>query len=209
MGESPVRPSSLSPATRCQASIYESSSLPPVMFSSCLPPVPAKLVQRIQDGLLIEMGELSSDRLDSPDHFTNEQSTNNHSKVPKVTSIMEWVQCLYRSSQPDCTPDLIGYQNLIMWTSMLGQEGHWILYDRCFRCLPAPALVNNRYHSVAHGLSWVIPKECSHIPKGSLQTPSKNHNHQSSHMFRLEWHSWCSMSSPWLQIWSHLLPLHS
>jgi len=58
---------------------------------------------------------------------------------------MEWVQCfnifvaVFHSSQPDRTPDLIGYQNLIMQTSKLGQEGRWILYDRRFR-LKASAL---------------------------------------------------------------------
>ena len=179
MGESSVRPSSLPPATRCQPSIYESSGLPPVMFSSCLPPVPAKLVQRIQDGLFIEMGELSSDRLDSPDYFTNERSTNNHSKVPEVTSIMEWVQCfsifiaVVHSSQPGRTPALIGYQNLIMRTSMLGQEGRWILYDRCFR-LNASALRLQHWSTI--DITWPFlsyPQGVFPYPNGKLTDPPK------------------------------------
>jgi len=145
MGKSPVCKTSLPSATRRQHSLYENSDLPSVRLSSYLPPVPAKLVQWIQDGLFIEMGEVSSDRLDSPDHFASERSTSCHSKVPEVSNIIEWVQCfsifiaVVHHSQPDCTPELLGYQNLIMQTSILGQEGCWILYDRSF-CLNASAL---------------------------------------------------------------------
>ena len=101
-------------------------------------------MQRIQNGLFIEMGELSPDYLDSADYPASNRSTSNH-KVPEVTSIIEWVQCfsvfsaVVHRSQPECTPDLLGYQNLIIQTSMLCQEGRWVLYDRRF-CLKASAL---------------------------------------------------------------------
>jgi len=138
---------------RYQPSLYESSGLPPVLLSSCLPLVPTKFVQRIQVGLFIEMGKLSSDRLDSPDLFASERSTSSHSKVPEVSSIIEWVQCfsvfiaVVHRSQPDCTPDLLGYQNLIMQISMLGEAGRWILCDRHFH-LKASALRLQRWSAI-------------------------------------------------------------
>jgi len=114
MGESPVCPTSLPPATRCQPSLYKSSSVPPVMLSSCLPPVPARLVQRIQDGLFIETGELSLDHLDSPDHFASERSTRSHSKVSSIIECFSvFIVVVHRWLHTR-------YQNLIMQTSMLG-----------------------------------------------------------------------------------------
>jgi len=168
------RPTSLPPATRCQPSLYKSSSVAPVMLSGCLPPVPARLVQRIQDGLFIEMGELSSDHLDSPDHFASERSTRSRRKVPEVSSIIEcfsvFIAVVHRS-QPDCTPDLLGYQNLIMQTSMLGQEGHWILYDKRFY-LKASAL-RLQHWSTIDIIVWhlafpELSNKCSYIPTCSL-----------------------------------------
>jgi len=117
---------------------------PPVMLSSCLPPVPAKLVRRIQDGLFVEMGELSPDRLDFPDLPATEQSASTP-KVQEVTDIIEWVQCfsvstaIIHRSQPDRLPDLLRYQNLMVQTSLLCQEGRWVIYDQRFR-LKASAL---------------------------------------------------------------------
>jgi len=144
MGEPLTSPAPSPPTTRSQASRSESSMSPPVMFSSCLPPVPAKLVRRIQDGLFVEMGELSPDRLDFQDLLATEQSASS-SKVHEVTDIIDWVQCfsvftaIIHRSQPDRTPDLLGYQNLIVQTSLRCQEGRWVIYDRRFR-LKASAL---------------------------------------------------------------------
>jgi len=134
MGQQPTSPAPLPPTTSSQASWSESSMPPPVMLSSCLPPVPAKLVWRIQDGLFVEMGELSPDRFDFLDLPATEQSASTP-KVQEVTDITEWVQCssvftaIIHRSQPDLTPDLLGYQNLMVQTSLLCQEGCWVIYD--------------------------------------------------------------------------------
>ena len=88
MGEPLTSPAPSPPTTRSQASRSESSMSPPVMLSSCLPPVPEKLVRRIQDGLFVEMGELSPDRLDFPDLLATEQSASS-SKVHEVTDIID------------------------------------------------------------------------------------------------------------------------
>ena len=133
-GEQPISLPPLPPTTSSQASRSESSMSPPVMLSSCLPPDPAKLVRRIQDSLFVEMGELSPDRLDFPDLHTTEESAS-IPKAQEVTDIIEWVQCfsvftaIIHCSQPDHTPDLLGYQYLIVQTSLLCQEGRWVIYN--------------------------------------------------------------------------------
>ena len=68
------------------------------------------------------MGELSLDRLDSPDHLMTDMTASSQ-KIQEVTDIIEWVQCfsiftaIIHRSQPERTPDLLGYQNLIIQTS--------------------------------------------------------------------------------------------
>jgi len=64
---------------------------PPVLISDCLPPIPAKLVKRVQEGLFIEMAELSPNYLDSVELDAGNQ-TKSHKHIPEVTDIMEWVQ---------------------------------------------------------------------------------------------------------------------
>jgi len=60
-------------------------------------------------------------------------------KLQEVTNIVEWVQCfsvfttVIHRSQPERTPDPLGYQNLIVQTSLLCQEACWVLYDQRFQ----------------------------------------------------------------------------
>ena len=60
-------------------------------FAAGLPPVPARLVKRIQDGDFIDMAELTIDRLSMSGQ--GDCSKPNHSKSQPVTSIVEWAQC--------------------------------------------------------------------------------------------------------------------
>jgi len=53
-------------------------SLPPMLISDSLPPVPASLVKKIQEGRFIEMAEL----LISPDYIADENSKA-HKQKPK------------------------------------------------------------------------------------------------------------------------------
>lgn len=92
IGESLIRSVPLVTDVSTQPNRQESGALPPVMLSSCLPPVPVKLVRRIEDGLFIEMGELSPNQLDSSDHLTSDLPASSR-KIREVTSIIEWVQC--------------------------------------------------------------------------------------------------------------------
>ena len=95
-------------------------------------------MRRVQEGLFIEMAELSPNYLDSAEFNTGNQ-TKSHKHIPEVTDIMEWVQCfgiyvaIISSSKPKRVADLIGYQSIIIGASQIGREGKWVTYDRRFR----------------------------------------------------------------------------
>ena len=63
---------------------------PPVLISNSLPPVPAELVQRVEEGLFIEMAELSPNVLNSAELNTGKQPPK---QLHVVSDIVEWVQC--------------------------------------------------------------------------------------------------------------------
>ena len=66
---------------------------PPMLISNSLPPVPAKLVNKIQEGQFIEMAELLTDTLSSPEYIAEVNSQSHKQKPKEVTDILDWVQC--------------------------------------------------------------------------------------------------------------------
>jgi len=132
------------PVTKPSNSAATGKPPPPVLISDGLPPVPAKLVKRIHDGSYVEMAELLTATLISR-HYEADDHTASHRKTSKeVTDIMDWIQCfgmyvaIVSLKSPHRIPDLIGYQNLIVQSSIDSHEGRWIIYDRRF-CLKASA----------------------------------------------------------------------
>ena len=110
-------------------------------FGAGLPPVPQKLVERIQEGKFIDMAELTIDRLSmSPFNDTSKPS---HSKRWLVTSIIEWTQCFTNyiailiQAHPERTSDLLGYQHLILQAHLEYLGDGWLVYDRRFRQIAA------------------------------------------------------------------------
>lgn len=111
---------------------------PPVLISNSLPPVPAELVQRVEEGLFIEMAELSPNALDSAG-LNMEKRLRSPKHLYVISDIVEWVQCfgiyvaIVSRSKPARVADLIGYQSLIIGASQNCREGKWTIYDRRFR----------------------------------------------------------------------------
>jgi len=111
---------------------------PPVLISNSLPPVPAELFQRVEEGLFIEIAELSPNALDSADH-NMEKRLRSPKHLYVISDIVEWVQCfgiyvaIVSHSKPGCVTDLIGYQSLIIGASQNCREGKWTIYDCRFR----------------------------------------------------------------------------
>lgn len=109
------------------------------LISNGLPPIPNKLVQRVEQGLFVEMAELLPSYLDSADFDTDGQQTRSHKRLPVLCDITEWVQCfgmyiaIISRHKPKRVADLMGYQMIIMEASRGSREGKWLTYDRRFR----------------------------------------------------------------------------
>ena len=70
------------------------SRQPPILLSNSLPPVPPRLVKRVEEGLFIEMFELLPDPLCSADWNSEDQSTSTMHKPSELSNITDWVQSL-------------------------------------------------------------------------------------------------------------------
>ena len=99
------------------------------MLLSCgLPPVPARLVKRIQDGVFIEMPKLLPEKLNSAECNAGNNTAGQKQKPPEVIAILQWVQCfrLYTAivshAKPERIADLLGYQQLILHASQHYQK---------------------------------------------------------------------------------------
>ena len=114
-------------------------SRPPVLISNGLPPIPSRLMKRVEDGLFVEMAELLPSHLDSADLNVNEGQVTSCKQLPTVTDIIDWIQCfavymaIISRHKPKRIADLLGYQSLIIGASMDCREGKWVIYDRRFR----------------------------------------------------------------------------
>ena len=124
-----------------------------------LPPIPARLVRRIQSGKFIELSELLPDQLGIA--AVDEDNPKPGKPLPKhAISIIEWDQgfgiyaAVLSKSQPSRVADLLGYQALILqaYTDFGGDA--WGKYDRAFR-LKAPSQRDKRW-SVIDTTLWSL-----------------------------------------------------
>ena len=65
----------------------------PVLICDGLPPVPARLVNRIRQGLFVEMAKLLPDYLRSADANVWDCRANNKHKLSELDNIMDWIKC--------------------------------------------------------------------------------------------------------------------
>ena len=141
------------PAIPSQSTSHLKTMLPPVLISGGLPPVPAKLVKRIQEGSFVEMAELLPETLSSLEYGTNEDPAGQKRKHQEVSNIVDWVQCfgiyiaIISRKEPNRIADLIGYQSLIIQASSQCHAGRWVIYDRCFR-LKASAVAVTEWSNI-------------------------------------------------------------
>ena len=105
-----------------------------------LPPVPQKLVQRIQAGEYVDMPELLPDRLGvNAGPPVEGDKEDKKTKRRQVTNILEWIQCyaIYMAVRtqkfPDKVQDMLGYLALIVEARMENDGDGWLGYDRRFR----------------------------------------------------------------------------
>ena len=107
-------------------------------ISPGLPPVPNKLVARIQAGEFIDMAEFLPDHIGINTTPSKEDKQAAKHKRRQVTESLEWIQCfsiyvvVLTQKHPDCIQDLLGYQALIVEACMEYNSKVWLR-------LPLPA----------------------------------------------------------------------
>ena len=153
------------------------NKLPAPMLLSCgLPPVSARLMKRIQDGLFIEMPEFLPVKLISVECNAGDNAAGQKQKPQEMITILKWVQCfgLYTAivshAEPEQTADLLGYQHLIINASQHCQEGQWMSYNRHFR-LKASATKSKNWSSIDINI-WNMT-----FPKPTLTTTTQKAPH--------------------------------
>ena len=111
---------------------------PPVHLGGGLPPVPSRLVKKIEEGQFVELAELLPERLST--YWENDdQSKSTKSKHKTVSNILEWVQCfsiyvaIISRKEPHRVVDLLAYQHLVIQAHQEYQGDCWLGYDRRFR----------------------------------------------------------------------------
>lgn len=106
-----------------------------------LPPVPHKLVARIQAGEFVDMAELLPKNLgvNAAPLETGDKEEKRKGKREQVKNILKWLQC-YRMyidvvvvKYPQRLPDMLGYQVLIIAAHMKYEGDGWLGYDHRFR----------------------------------------------------------------------------
>ena len=121
-----------------------------VTIGAGMPPVPVKLVSRIQTGEYINVTELLPDWLGTTRSPANDDSVRaGHQQRKALLGILEWVQCFATYTRVCCQnhphhiQDLLGYQTLITEASLEYQEDCGLGYDWWFwqKAAANPALV--------------------------------------------------------------------
>jgi len=123
------------------------------MVSAGLPPVPTKIVNKIQGGLFVEMYELLPSTLTSAQCNTIEEHSTTPLKLTAVNQSTEENQSFgvhmaaISCTKPHRIPDLLGYQQQIIRASYNRQPGCWADYDRQF-CLKASATSSTEWSTI-------------------------------------------------------------
>ena len=109
-----------------------------VCIGEALPPVPERLVSRIQKWEFIDMAELLPEALVSARTVNQSTAALVHRKRP-VTDILTWVQCfgvyvgILAKQFPDSVPELMSYMITIIKASRNYEGLAWVNYDTLYR----------------------------------------------------------------------------
>ena len=126
-----------------------------------LPPVPQKMVVKIQSKEFVDMSELLPNCLGclKTGQITDDQATSRPTKR-YISTILAWIQCfgiymaVLTQKHPEQMSDLLGYQHIIITASLEYEGDNWLGYDRQFR-LTAAATQNPTWRYVDQTL-WSL-----------------------------------------------------
>ena len=125
---------------------------PIAIFGAGLPPVPSKLLQKIESMQFIEIAELLLEKLAFSEF--EEDADKGKGKKRLVTSILNWAQCfspyaaIISRKHPERVPDLLGYQSLIIDAQRQFRGDHGMGYSRRFRHRAAATGKNNNWADI-------------------------------------------------------------
>ena len=112
----------------------------PVTVGEGLPPIPGKLVRKIESGQFIDLGELLPDCLSTANATGDIDTSKAHKPATRpISSIIEWIQsygiytAILSKSQPHRVADLLGYQTLVLQAYQEFRGDSWLRYDHTFR----------------------------------------------------------------------------
>ena len=131
---------SLTPLPEQQHQQHGNDNNSALFIGAGLPPVPRKIVTKIQSEDFVDMSELLPDQLGcSKSGQASEDLSTPKSKKRQVSTILEWIQCfgiymaVLTQKYPEQIPDLLGYQFLIIEAHQEYEVDNWLAYDRRFR----------------------------------------------------------------------------
>ena len=161
------------------------TSTAPLILASSLPPVPAKLVDKIRAGKYVEMKELLSDNttvLQSMEAVHPMLRGTNKPNLREVKSLLTWVYCFLAHvaiSTPDAhTWDMLVHARLIIREARkLDGEG-WRGYDSVFRANAAiaPSTLWTKLDSSLHAATLVANRTAD----GTFCTECQESDHTNS-----------------------------
>ena len=149
------------PPAETQQQLPTNRKSPALFIGAGLPPIPQKMVAKIQSDEFVDMSELLPDCLDCPKTgHTSEDQAIPRPRRRYVSTILEWIQCfgiymaVLTQKHPERIPDLLGYQQLIIEASLEYEGDNWLGYDRQFR-LTAAATQNTAWGHIDQTL-WSL-----------------------------------------------------
>ena len=132
-------------AARQSKSVAGKSEPPPEPFflSEGLPPIPAKLVAKIQRGDFVDMADLLRDNIEAARRQYEEEAPrcSNELRKPRreVPDFLSWVQCfgvfasIVAAKHPERFKALMAYQTLMVREARRCGGLGWLTYDTMFR----------------------------------------------------------------------------
>ncbi len=126
-----------------------------------MPPVPAKLVNKIRRWEFIEMGELLPEFWVGPKEAEGDVGKEKRGRQSrKVTDVLTWLQCfgtyvaVLATHEPTIVPELMAYMGLIIRVSQDYEGLGWVRYDSAFR--RQEALSGNKKWSAVNGTLFTM-----------------------------------------------------
>lgn len=116
----------------------------PFMLGESLPPIPAKLVAKIQKGEFVDMAELLRDNIEADRRRTRDGSAPGPSGQQaqsrrEVPDILSWIQCfgvyscIVAAAHPEKMQQLLVYQTMVVREARRCGGTGWQAYDTMFR----------------------------------------------------------------------------